>query len=182
MEDFLKELERESLRIKGEFFLSPRERLFLDFIREKGIPKEIALAGIRKCYGEIPPRRRSRYPLFLCLRQVMETYEEFLRKRAQEMEIDWERIFKLKLEAVKELLESEPPMPGSEEEAEEILKEVEKEVFNRLWGQLNEELKREIVRKFRKFRREEELFKELVKEELRKIYRIPVLSLYVDSL
>ncbi len=177
---YTKELEERVLKIKGEFFLSPRERLFLEFLERAGIPEEVAVEGIKKCYLELPFERRQKYPLFLCLKHVQEAHREFLRRKAQEINIDWKAIFFSKLKAVREFLSSEPEEPKSEVEAERTLREIESEVFTTLWEKLDLKEKERLLKKYRKFRKEENMFKELIKDELREIYGIPFLSLYVD--
>ncbi len=174
------ELERRILEIKGEFFLSPRERLFLDFLKERKIPHEVILEGIEECYRELPPERRHRYPLFMCLRHVERARERLLIRESGRIGFNWKDRFMEKVRAVEGFLKEKPNVPESEEEAQELLRELEREILNELWDNLEEERKREIFKKFRKFRGEEELFKELVREELRAMFGIPVLSLYVD--
>ena len=174
-------LEEFILRLKGGvFFLSPRERLFLRFLEEMGVPESVVRRGIEECYGALNPLRRSRYPLFLCFRKVMEVYENHLRLEAQRMEIDWERRFWKKLELVKDLLKAEVRRPRSEEEAQRILKELETRIVRDLWRRMGKEERERIKEKFRDFEGNREIYGELIKAEVKKLFGIPDLSLYVD--
>jgi hypothetical protein len=173
-------LERKALDIKGEFFLSPRERLFLEFLKERSIPEEVILEGLRRCYEEIPPPKRHRYPLFLCRTHVERCYEEFLLKHSTELDFDWRKAFRNKVEALRDFLRVIPACPDTEEEAQQLLRSIEAELMKELWDGLDKSKKRELFRRFAKFRQEEDLFRELIKEELRKMYNLPSFSLYSE--
>ncbi|WP_457601284.1 hypothetical protein [Hydrogenivirga sp.] len=169
------------LRLKGGvFFLSPRERLFLKVLEEMGIPEQVVKEGIERCYTALNPRRRSKHPLFLCYRSVMEVYENFMRLQAQRVEIDWRERFRRKLAPVRDLIEGDIREPGSEEEAQGILKDIENRLVRRLWRELSPEDKRRIKEKYREFKENRELFSELIKREIQSMFGIPPLSLYVD--
>ncbi len=178
---YSKRLEDFILRLKGGvFFLSPREKLFLKLLEDMGIPEHVAREGIERCYSSLNPRRRSKHPLFLCFRRVMEVYENFLRIEAYRGEIDWKGRFWKKVSSVRELISGEIEEPESEERAQEILMEIESKVMRELWRKLSGEEKRKIREKFRDFKDNEEVFRELVKRELQRRFGIPTLSLYVD--
>lgn len=174
-------LEEFILKLKGGvFFLSPREKLFLNFLEELGIPESIVKEGIERCYTALNPRRRSKHPVFLCYRSIMDVYENFLRIEAQKVRIDWEHRFEEKVKKVKELVNFEIKKPESEEDAQKVLKEIESRIMKELWKQLSKEERDSIGRKYREFRDNKEVFAELVKRELQKKFKIPPLSLYVD--
>ncbi|EDP74627.1 hypothetical protein [Hydrogenivirga sp. 128-5-R1-1] len=178
---YSKSLEDFVLRLKGGvFFLSPRERLFLKLLEDMGVPEHVAREGIERCYTALNPRRRSKHPLFMCFRNVMEAYENHLRLEAQRVEIDWKKRFEEKVRGVKKFVNLSVKDPESEKEAQEILKKVETELFRELWKQLSKEEKREIKEKFKEFRDNKAVFGELVKRELQKRFGVPTLSLYVD--
>ena len=178
---YSKDLEDFILRLKGGvFFLSPREKLFLKFLDEMGIPESVVKRGIEECYRSINPLKRSKYPLFLCFKNVMETYENHLRLEAQRAEIDWERRFWEKLELVKGMVKAKVERPASEEEAQRILKEIETRIVRNLWRKLDREEREKIKEKYKEFKDNKEIYRELVKAEVKKIFGVPDLSLYID--
>jgi len=169
------------LTLKGQFFLSPRERFFIKLLKEElGYPEEVIAKGIEECLKGVPPTRRKRFPLFRCMGKIRELYERKKRQEVLVRGVDWEKVFYEKLK----LLENFIPVgnvnsPSCEEEAEEILRKLEKNLMKKLWNELPKERKKEILKKYADVKGEdEELFKELVKEELRKTFRIPPLSIY----
>ena len=168
-------------RLKGVHFLSPKDEKVIRTLREDyGIPEEVIEEGIEECLKEVNPLRRKRYPLYRCIKKVLELYK--LKKRKEKVRFDWLEKFNEKLRFVEGFINiSEIPEPESEEEAERILKEIERKIFQSLWDSLEKEEKRKILHKFREVKEEdEELFKELVKDELRKRFGIPYLSLYIE--
>ena len=178
---YSKNLEEFVLRLKGGvFFLSPREKLFLKFLEEMGVPEGVVRRGIEECYRSLNPLKRSKYPLFLCFRKVMEVYENHLRLEAQRVEIDWERRFREKLDLVKGLIKTGIKKPRSEEEAQRILKEIETRIVRNLWRRMKEEERERIKEKYREFEGNREIYGELIKAEVKKLFGIPDLSLYVD--
>ncbi len=164
----------------GVFFLSPRERAFLDMLEDMGIPLRVVIEGIRDCYVALPPGRRSKYPLFMCFKYVMKRYEDFLRIEAQKLELNWRDRFLKKLSLVKNLVTEEVPAPKSEEEAERTLRDIEAKILKGLWRKLSPQEKERIREKYKDFKDNQEIFGELIKSELRRIYGIPHLSIYVD--
>ncbi len=178
---YSKRLESFILEMKGGvFFLSPRERMFLDYLEEMGVPEEVVREGIARCYTSLNPRRRSKYPLFLCFKTVMEEYENYLRLEAQKVSIDWRRRFEKKISLVRDYLEKDVPVPENEESAQEILKEIEREIVRRLWRSMDREERKRIKEKYREFENRRDIYGELIKREVQRIYGIPNLSLYVD--
>jgi len=178
---YSRDLEDFILEMKGEvLFLSPRERMFLNFLSEMGVPEEVVRQGVERCYTAVNPFRRARRPLFLCFREIMEAYERFVRLSAQRAEIDWKRRFREKIELVKDLLKEELREPTSEEEAQRILKRIESGIVRALWRKMSPSEKERILRKYKDFRKNREVYRELVKAEVKRIYGIPDLSLYVD--
>jgi len=176
-----KSLEDFILSLKGGvFFLSPREKLFLAFLDEMGLPEDVLREGVEDCYRAVDPRKRSRYPLFLCMRPIMEAYERFLRLEAQKGGLDWKRRFQKKLALAKKYLKTGAVEPASEEEAHKLLKELERRIVRKLWRSMDEEEKRRIKEKYREFERNRSLYSELIKEEVKRIHGVPNLSLYVD--
>ena len=110
----------------------------------------------------------------------MEAYENHLRIEAQKIDIDWERRFWKKIELVKDLVKTKVKRPKSEEEAQRILKEIETRIVRDLWRKMKKEEKDRIKEKYREFEGNREIYGELVKAEVKKTFRIPDLSLYVD--
>lgn len=173
-------LEEFVLRMKGGvFFLSPRERLFLRFLEEIGIPESVVRRGIEECYGTLTPLRRSKHPLFLCFKRIMEVYEDHLRLEAQRIEIDWESRFWRKVNLVRDMLK-EVRRPRSEEEAQKILKEIEARILRDLWKRMEKEERKRIKDKYKDFEDNREIYGELIKAEVKKLFGVPDLSLYVD--
>jgi len=167
------------MHLKGELFLSPREELFIRTLTERlRIPEEVVAEGIKRCLQSLPPERRRRFPLFRCFSAVKEVYKLYKEREAKKQALPWRETFYEKLEAVKDLVEFSFEEPRSEKEAEEVLRLLERKLMGELWRKLSPQEKRKIAKKYAEFREEEELFKELVKEELRRLYRLPVLSLY----
>ncbi len=177
---YSKRLENFILELKGGvFFLSPREKMFLDFLEEMEIPESVVREGIEKCYTALSPKRRSKHPVFLCFKSIMEVYENFQRLSAQKVEIDWRRRFKEKIKLVSHMIDGEVCEPDSEESAHRILKELERSIVSKLWKKMSKEERERIMKKYAEFKNNKEIFRELVKREVQKFYGIPDLSLYV---
>lgn len=64
------------LKLKGELFLSPRERWFLKRLEESAYPWQLVEEGIKRFYAKLPPERRKT-PAFFALAEI-----ERLRKKA----------------------------------------------------------------------------------------------------
>ncbi|HIP42768.1 MAG TPA: hypothetical protein EYG91_02440 [Aquifex aeolicus] len=170
-------------QLKGQFFLSPREEKFLKYLKEElNLPDSVIEEGIKECLKSVNPYLRKNYPIFRCLSKILEIHKLRSTAKARNNHLDWKRVFEKKIDAVKHLLDvQEFKIPKSEEEAEETLRSLEKELFKKLWKELNDVEKKKIIAKYKEVKKEnEELFKELVKYELRIIYEVPYLSLYVD--
>jgi hypothetical protein len=177
---YVKELEEFILRLKGgSFFLSPREKVFLEFLEEMGVPPSVVKEAIESCLSALEPRKREKFPVFLCLGKVMEFYENYLKISVRREPFDWRERFKKKIEQLKHYLEEDPPQPGSEEEAAQILKKIEGRIIKRLWESLDASKKREILRSARSFRKEDEIYKEIIKKRIREMFGLPDFSLYV---
>ncbi|RUM28143.1 MAG: hypothetical protein DSY32_04755 [Aquifex sp.] len=166
--------------LKGQFFLSPREERFLNLLKEMGIPEEDIREGIRECLKSVNPKKRKNYPLFKCFSKILEVNKVKALERGKREHLNWKKIFERKVSSVKHFIDFDYGKPKTEEEAEKILQDIERKLFKKLWESLEESKKREIYKKYREVKEDRELFKELIKHELRKIYKIPVLSLYVD--
>jgi len=164
----------------GPFFLSPREKIFLDLLEDMGIPEEVVKEGIELCLGAVEPRKRSKYPLFLCMSKILDLYESYRRHMTLKDPFDWRERFNYKINLIKDFLEEDPPVPQSEEEAERILSEIESAIIKDLWNKLDKEEKERILSSVKQFRKEDDIYKELIKREIRRIYGIPTLSLYID--
>ncbi len=178
---YTERLENFIIKLKGEdFFLSPRERIFLELLAEMGIPEDIVKEGIEKYYTALNPRKRSVKPVFLSFKEIMTSYERYIRLNAQIQKIDWRARFYRKLELVKELISIKVNPPSSEEEAWKTLKSVEEKILRLFWNKLTEEEKKEIINKYKEFKKNREIFREFIKSEIRKKFKIPNLSLYVD--
>jgi hypothetical protein len=65
------------LKLKGELFLSPRERWFLKRLEESAYPWQLVEEGIKRFYAKLPPERRKKTPAFFALGEI-----ERLKKRA----------------------------------------------------------------------------------------------------
>ena len=178
---YSKKLEEFILHLKGGvFFLSPREKIFLRFLEELGVPESIVRTGIEECYRAVNPMKRSKHPLFLCFRSIMEAYENHLRLEAQKIDIDWRKRFRKKLGLVKDLIKTSVKEPESEEEAQKILKEIETRIVRDLWKRLSKEEKKRIKEKYKDLEKNKEIYGELIKAEVKKIFGVPDLSLYTD--
>jgi len=170
-------------KLKGQFFLSPREEKFLKYLKEElNLPDNVIEEGIKECLKSVNPYLRKNYPIFRCLSKILEIYKLKSTLEERSNHLNWRRVFERKIDSVKHLLGTQEfKIPKSEEEAEEILRSLEKELFKKLWKELSDVEKKKIIAKYKEVKQEnEELFKELVKHELRRIYEIPYLSLYVD--
>ena len=176
---YSKELTEFILRIKGgSFFLSPREVLFLEFLEERGIPEEVVREGILRCLGEVRPEKRNKHPVFLCLKKVLEIYEDFMRRQAISSPFNWRDQYRKKLSLISRFIDTYLPEPSSEEEANRNLKELERRLAKVLWERLSEEEKKKILREAKKFKEDRDLHLEVVKRHLFRHYGVPDLSLY----
>ncbi len=175
-----KEIEDFVIRIRGgSFFLSPRERMFLDLLNEMGVPPSVVKEGLEICISAVNPSKRQKFPIFLCLGKILELYENYQRIKLQREPFDWKERYLKKINAVMHLLDSEPPSPRSEEDAQKVLKELEKRIFKKLWESLEQEEKRKILDSVREFRREDDIYRELIKKRVFDLHGIPRLSLYL---
>ena len=169
------------LSMKGEvFFLSPRELAFLDLLEDMGIPESIVEEGIKECYRSINPYRRSKHPVFMCLKTIMSVYENYMRLEAQKMRLDWKKRFYKKLELVKEFIKERVEEPRSEEEAEMLLRRIEDSILRALWKDIPKSERAKMVSKYEEFKENEEIYRELIKSEVRRFFGLPRLSLYID--
>ncbi|NPA32332.1 MAG: hypothetical protein GXO04_01760, partial [Aquificae bacterium] len=138
------------LTLKGQFFLSPRERSFIRLLKEElGYPEEIIAKGIEECLKSVPPERRRKFPLFRCMGNIRKLYEKSRRQEALVKDINWEKIFSDKLKILESFISVENVrFPSNEEEAEEILRELERKLMKKLWDELPEERKKEILKRY----------------------------------
>ncbi len=174
-------LEEFILKLKGEvFFLSPREKMFLKLLSEMGVPEEAVREGVERCYTAVDPRRRAKRPLFLCFREIMESYEIHMRRELQRKGIDWRRRFWEKVRLAGSFAGSEVREPSSEEEAQRILREIEARMVRSFWRRMDPSRRKRILQKFRDFRGNREIYRELIGAEVKRIHNLPDLSLYVD--
>jgi len=58
------------LKLKGELFLSPRERWFLKRLEESAYPWQLVEEGIKRFYAKLPPERRKKTPAFFALGEI----------------------------------------------------------------------------------------------------------------
>jgi len=174
-------LEEFILKLKGEvFFLSPREKAFLKLLSEMGIPEKAVREGIERCYTAVDPRRRAKRPVFLCFREIMESHETLMRIELQKRGIDWRHRFWQKIRLVESFAGDEVREPSSEEEAQKILKKIEARMVQSFWERMDPSQRKRILFKFRDFKDNREIFRELIGAEVKRIYSLPDLSLYVD--
>ncbi len=179
----MKEIEELVSLIRGEtFFLSPREKIFIEtLINRLNIPEDTIKEGIKNCYSKLEPKKRAKYPLFLCFKEIMKIHKMKVREEKIKKAFDWKEAFKRKMELARKMIDLEEfKFPKTEEEAVKILRDIERKIFKSLWESLPEKEKKEIMRKFKDFKEEKELFKELIKAELRERFNIPDLSLYTE--
>ena len=133
----MRRIERRILELKGgSFFLPPRDREFLRFLKEEGIPDEVVEEGVSRCLKALEPSERERFPLFLCYRVIVETFEEKRRLEAYRAGFHWRERFYRKLQIARMFVEECPPPPRTEGEALKILREIEDRILKRLWRRL----------------------------------------------
>jgi len=99
---YYRELKDFILQIKGDFFLSPRDRWFLKFLEEEGYPLEVVKEGIRKFFLFHPPNRTSKLPLFMSFEQIRKLKRFYIKKTSQGL--DWKERFFKKLRLAEEIL------------------------------------------------------------------------------
>ncbi|WP_448584250.1 hypothetical protein [Thermocrinis sp.] len=166
------------LKLKGEVFLSPRERWFLKRLEEEKYPLEVVKKGIEKFYASIPPERRQKTPAFLALKHIQQIRKRTIPRQKVE---DWEERFKRKLERLKQFIQVPEVNPKSKVEAEEVLMELEQKLYKHIWEHLPEEEKREILRKYAQFKKDKTALSFMVKGELRKKFNLEIFSLFVEE-
>lgn len=166
------------LKLKGEVFLSPRERWFLKRLEEEKYPLEVIKKGIEKFYANIPPERRQKTPAFFALKHIQQIRKRAIPKQSVE---DWQERFKRKLERLKQFIQVPEVNPKSKVEAEEILMELEKKLYKHLWDSLPEEEKKEILKKYAQFKNDKTTLSFMVRGELRKRFNLEVFSLFVEE-
>lgn len=177
---YYRELKDFILQIKGDFFLSPRDRWFLKFLEEEGYPLEVVKEGIKKFFLFHPPNRASKLPLFMSFGQIQKLKRFYIKKTSQGL--DWKERFLKKLRLAEEILgrKIQVKMPEDMQSAEEILQSLSSEIAKKLWDELSREQKASLMKKFASFKQDQELFKAMIKRELFKEKGIKSLSLFVD--
>ncbi len=177
---YYRELKDFVLQLKGDFFLSPRDRWFLKFLEEEGYPLEVVKEGIRKFFLFHPPERASKLPLFMSFGQIQKLRKLYIKKPSEGT--DWKEKFLRKLRLAEEILarKIEVKMPKDIQSAEELLHSLSSEIAKKLWDELGKEQKASLLKKFAIFKQDQELFKAMIKRELFKEKGIKSLSLFVD--
>jgi len=165
-------------RLKGTFFLSPREEAFIKrLITEFKVPEPLVEKGLEECLRAVPPERRARFPLFRCARTVLRLYEREKKTRPAAA-YGWQKAFKEKARLLSRLLGVKPPEADSPEEAQRVLYKLEEELLRRLWRRLSPSQKKEILELYEPFKSRPEVYRELIKEELRRRFNLPNFTLY----
>jgi hypothetical protein len=72
------------LKLKGELFLSPRERWFLKRLEESAYPWQLVEEGIKRFYAKLPPERRKKTPAFFALAEIERLREKSNKKLRRE--------------------------------------------------------------------------------------------------
>jgi len=182
---YYSEIAKLILEIKGEIFLSPRERWFLKRLEEEGYPLEVVKEGIKRFYAQIPPDRRQKTPAFFALKKIQEikskSLSSLISQPLKQSLDDWQEKFRRKLEKIGQFIEVPKVEPKDKMNAEEILMDLERKLYKHLWESLKEDQKKEILKKYAQFKGDKEVLSFMVKGELRKMFNLEVFSLFVEE-
>ena len=175
---FYSEIVELILKLKGEIFLSPRERWFLKRLEQDQYPLNVVKEGIKRFYASIPPERRQKTPAFFALKHIQQVRKKSFSKKEIE---DWQRKFEKKLEKIGQFIPVPQVKPNNKIEAEEILMDLEKKLYKHLWDDLPEEEKKEILKKYAQFKQDKTALSFMIKGELRKKFNLEIFSLFVEE-
>jgi hypothetical protein len=92
------------LKLKGELFLSPRERWFLKRLEESAYPWQLVEEGIKRFYAKLPPERRKKTPAFFALAEIERLRKKAIKNSAGK-EDNWRERFNSLLEKLGEYIE-----------------------------------------------------------------------------
>lgn len=175
---YYRELKDFILKIKGDFFLSPRDAWFLKFLEEEGYPLPAVKEGIKRFFLYYPPEKRSKLPLFMSFGEIKKRRQRAIKKTAP----DWREKFYQRLELAKRFLGENITYqePKDQAQAENILINLENDIAQRLYDALSKEEKISLVKKFSVFKENKELLKAMIKRELFKKVGLKGLSLFLD--
>lgn len=175
---YYRELKDFILKIKGDFFLSPRDAWFLKFLEEEGYPLPAVKEGIKRFFLYYPPEKRSKLPLFMSFGEIKKRRQRAIKKTAP----DWREKFYQRLELAKRFLGENITYqePKDQAQAEEILLGLENRIAQKLYDSLSKEEKISLMRKFSLFKENKELLKAMIKRELFKRVGLKGLSLFLD--
>ena len=168
------------LKLKGELFLSPRERWFLKRLEESAYPWKLVEEGLKRFYAKLPPERRKKTPAFFALGEI-ERLKKRLIKNSTGKEEDWRKKFKDFLEKIGEFIEVPKVEPKDKMSAEEILADLESKLYKHLWESLPEEEKKALLKKYAQFKQDKTALSFMIKGELRKKFGLGVFSLFVEE-
>jgi len=168
------------LKLKGELFLSPRERWFLKRLEESAYPWQLVEEGLKRFYAKLPPERRKKTPAFFALGEI-ERLKKRLIKNSTGKEEEWRKKFKDFLEKLGEYIEVPKVEPKDKMSAEEILADLESKLYKHLWDNLPEEEKKSLLKKYAQFKQDKTALSFMIKGELRKKFGLGVFSLFVEE-
>ncbi|MFN4319839.1 MAG: hypothetical protein ACK4FY_05145 [Aquificaceae bacterium] len=176
--NYYKELKDFILKLKGDFFLSPRDAWFLKFLEEEGYPLPAVKEGIKRFFLYYPPEKRSKLPLFMSFEEIKKRRYRAVKKSTPH----WKEKFLQRLELAKKFLGEDIacPEPEDQAQAESILINLENEIAQRLYDSLDKEEKLSLMKKFSPFKGNKDLLKAMIKRELFKRVGLKSLSLFLD--
>ncbi len=167
------------LKLKGEVFLSPRERWFLKRLEESAYPWKLVEEGIRRFYAKLPPEKRKKTPAFFALKEIEKLKKIAL--KTYKREEDWRGKFKDLLKRMAEFIEVPEVEPKDKMTAEEILMDLEGKLYKHLWEGLPEEEKRALLKRYAQFKEDKTALSFMIKTELRKKFGLGLFSLFVEE-
>lgn len=168
------------LKLKGELFLSPRERWFLKRLEESAYHWQLVEEGIKRFYAKLPPERRKKTPAFFALGEIERLKKKAIKNSAGK-EDNWRERFKSLLEKLGEFIEVPKVEPKDKMSAEEILADLESKLYKHLWENLPEEEKKALLKKYAQFKQDKTALSFMIKGELRKKFGLGVFSLFVEE-
>ncbi len=168
----MEDLEELILILKPEnFFLSPKEKTYLNLLIDMGVKKEAILGALRDEYLRVPIRKRSKIPIYFFHKKILELNESILKSE----ELSWYENYLYKIKALENYIKLNPFLkeinipkeaPSTEKEAILTIKALREKLAAILINKLPKEEKESIFKKYNSFRREREIYEEFISREV----------------
>lgn len=175
-EDF-EEIKNYFLDLKRSvFYLSYQEEVYLNYILDKKIPKNIIMSGINKYMSRLPEFKKRKAFLFMCDKDIESYSIEFIKRMWSNSNDFWyisrlhfhiDKIKSLGLDKKYNIdLKNVDISSMTEEKAQTILSNIKKHIFDQEWKKLDKTTKDQIMAKYQKFKNIKELYEKIIIDDV----------------